>query len=353
MDFVWITLPIAFAMALVAAMLLLEIAPRLGLIDLPGGRKQHVRQTPLIGGLVVWVGLFALLLVVPDLLSLLPLFVLTGATIVVGVLDDRTELSAFFRLVTHLVIGLGLACWAGVRLDSLGALFSTHPMLLGWAAVPVTMFAVAAAKNALNMVDGVDGLAGVLSALPVVVVLYFASLANHEMLMQLALALSGGLLVFLAFNFPLPWRAHAACFLGDTGSTLLGLMVAWLLIQGAQEQLFRPVLALYLIAVPLIDTAGVMLRRALRGVAMSTPGRDHLHHVLIDAGMPPRHATYLIVSLAVLVACLGMIMEYRAASEGIMLVLFLILLAFNSIALRSADKAKALIRERFFSSDDE
>lgn len=109
MDFVWITLPIAFAIALVAAMLLLELAPRWGLVDLPGGRKRHSRQTPLIGGLVVWAGLFALPFVVPDLLSLLPLFVLTGTTIVVGVLDDRAELSARFRLLTHLLVGLGLA----------------------------------------------------------------------------------------------------------------------------------------------------------------------------------------------------------------------------------------------------
>lgn len=238
-----------------------------------------------------------------------------------------------------------------MKLESLGLLFSAHPIVLGWAAVPVTMFAVATAKNALNMVDGVDGLAGVLSALPVTVVLYFASLADHPMLMPLALALIGGLLVFLALNFPFPWRAHAACFLGDTGSTLLGLMVAWLLIQGAQDQLFRPVLALYLVAIPLIDTAGVMLRRVLHGVSMATPGRDHLHHVLIDAGMPPRHATYSIVSLAVLVACLGMIMEYRAVSESFMLALFLIFLALNAVALRSADKAKALIRQHFFSPD--
>lgn len=352
MDFVWITLPIALAIALVAAMVLLEMAPRWGLVDLPGGRKKHTHQTPLIGGLIVWAGLFSLPFVVQDLMSLLPLWVLTGATIAVGVLDDRHELSARFRLAVHLLIGLGLGCWAGVRLDALGTLFSSGPIVLGWAAVPVTMFAVAAAKNSLNMVDGVDGLAGVLSALPVVVVLYFAALAGHPMLVPLALALIGGLLVFLALNFPFPWRAQATCFLGDTGSTLLGLMVAWLLIQGAQDQLFRPVLALYLVAIPLIDTAGVMLRRVLRGVSMSTPGRDHLHHVFIDAGMSPRHATYLIVSIAVLVACTGMIMEYRGASESAMLMVFLILLTLNSIALRSADNAKRIIRERFYSADE-
>lgn len=352
MDFVWITLPIAFAIALVAAMVLLEMAPRWGLVDLPGGRKKHKHHTPLIGGLILWAGLLSLLFVVEDLLSLLPLLVLTGATIAVGVLDDRHELSAYFRLAVHLLVGLGLACWVGVKLESLGALFSSSPIVLGWAAVPVTMFAVAAAKNALNMVDGVDGLAGVLSGLPVVVVLYFAVPAGHPVLVPFALALTGGLLVFLCLNFPFPWRAQAACFLGDTGSTLLGLMVAWLLLQGAQDQLFRPVLALYLVAVPLIDTAGVMLRRVLRGVSMSTPGRDHLHHVFIDAGMPPRHATYLIVSIAVLLACIGMIMEYRAVSESVMFLVFLCLLALKLTALRSSDNAKRLIRERFYSQDE-
>lgn len=352
MDFIYITFPLAIALALLSAMILLEMAPRWGLVDHPGGRKQHQRQTPLIGGLVIGSALLATLVVSPKASWLAPLIVLAAATMFIGVLDDRAELSAGFRLLTHLLVGLGMVLWAGVKLTSVGALLSDAPILLGWFAVPVTIFAVAAAKNALNMVDGVDGLAGGLALLPVAVVFYLAAASNHIALLSISLALLGGLVVFLALNFPFPWRAHAACFLGDTGSTLLGLLVAWLLIQGAQEQLFRPILALYLLAIPLIDTAGVMVRRLLRGVSMSTAGRDHFHHVLIDAGMSPRHATYAITALALLIACLGLVLEYRAVHEGLMLLLFLVFLLANTLVLRSAEQAKLHLRARFFTSDE-
>jgi UDP-GlcNAc:undecaprenyl-phosphate GlcNAc-1-phosphate transferase len=352
MDFIYITFPIAVALALLAAMILLEVAPRWGLVDHPGGRKLHQRQTPLIGGLIIGSAMLATLVVIPKAVWILPLLVLAAATIFIGVLDDLVELSAGFRLLTHMLVGLGMALWAGVQLTSVGALISDAPIILGWLAVPATIFAVAAAKNALNMVDGVDGLAGVLALLPVAVVFYFSAKLDHAALLSISLPLLGGLFVFLALNFPLPWRVNAACFLGDTGSTLLGFLVSWLLIQGAQEHLFRPTLALYLLAVPLIDTAGVMVRRLLHGVSISTAGRDHFHHVLIDAGMSPRHATYVIAALALLIACLGLVLEYREVHEGLMLLLFIVFLLANTLALRSAEKAKFHLRSRFFSYDE-
>lgn len=352
MDFIYITLPIAIALALLAAMFLIEMAPRWGLVDHPGGRKHHQRQTPLIGGLIIGSALLSTLVVSPKATWLLPLIVLAAATMCIGFLDDRAELSAGFRLLTHMLVGLGMALWAGVQLTSVGALISDSPIFLGWLAVPVTIFAVAAAKNALNMVDGVDGLAGLLALLPVTVVFYFAAITGNAALLSISLALLGGLVVFLALNFPFPWRSHAACFLGDTGSTLLGFLVSWLLIQSAQEHLFRPTLALFLFAVPLIDTAGVMVRRLLQGVSMSTAGRDHFHHVLIDAGMSPRHATYVIGSLALLIACLGLVLEYQAVHEGLMLLLFFVFLLANTLALRSAEQAKLHLRSRFFCSDE-
>lgn len=339
----------AAATAVLAAFYCLPRAERWGLLDTPGGRKAHERTTPLVGGLVIWAGLLTLLAVEPTSPPV-ALLTLATLTVVIGLLDDHHELSARFRLCIHLALGLAMALWAGIKLDSLGELMPGQPLALGLLALPVTCFAVAAAMNAVNMVDGVDGLAGGLSLLPVAMIAGLAlQNGSHPELLLTASALAGGLTVFLLLNFPFPWRQRASTFLGDTGSTLLGLMVAWLLIQASSEGLFRPVLALYLLALPLLDTAGVMVRRTLRGVSLTTPGRDHFHHVFIDAGMQHKHVVYMLVALATAIASLGLLMEKRGTPEWTMFTLFAGMLVINLVVLRSADKAKELLRERLFS----
>lgn len=344
--FVWV---LSTSIATFAAFWLLHQAPHLAPQDRPGGRKHHDKSTPMIGGLIIFSGLLPLLLVMSSLQASATFIVLMNITVLLGLMDDRQDISAVVRLIAHLLVGLGMVLLAGVSLNSLGSLLGSQVLILGWLAIPVTCFAVAASMNAINMVDGVDGLAGALSLLPIAVVSVLAWRANEATLLLQASAVMGGLVVFLLLNFPFPWRARAACFLGDTGSTLLGLAVAWCLIAGTQLELYRPVLALFLLAVPLIDTAGVMLRRVLRGVSMSTPGRDHLHHVLIDSGVSSRHATLLIVTLAVLVAAMGLLCELRDVPEWVMFSMFCGLLLSNLVLLRSAERAKQAIRARWFS----
>lgn len=338
----------AASLAVIASFFCASRAERWGLIDIPNGRKMHARSTPLIGGLIIWAGLCSLLLIKPSV-DLIPYCIpLATLTVIVGVMDDLHDISARLRLVVHLSIGLGMALWAGIKLETLGELLPGIPMTLGPLALPVTCFSVATAMNAVNMMDGIDGLAGALSLIPVLVVGSLAAQAGNEDLTLTAIALAGGLSVFLLLNFPFPWRQQASCFLGDTGSTLLGLMVGWLLIGGGSNGLFSPVLALYLLALPLIDTAGVMVRRVLRGVSMTTPGRDHFHHVLIDSGMQHKHVVYMLIALAVAIASLGLIMEKRATPEWVMLAVFISILTLNLVALRSADKAKTILRDKLF-----
>jgi UDP-GlcNAc:undecaprenyl-phosphate GlcNAc-1-phosphate transferase len=343
-----ITLALSTSVAIITAFLLLNRGAHLVPHDKPGGRKQHVSATPLIGGLIIFAGLLPLAVIMPQAHTTMPFLALAGATVLLGMMDDQHELSAGLRLAAHLLVGLGMVLWADISLTNLGHLFGTEPLMLGWLAIPLTCFAIAASMNAVNMVDGVDGLAGALCLLPILVVSAFALHAGESALTLKTVAVAGGLFVFLLFNFPFPWRDKASCFLGDTGSTLLGLMVAWFLIAGAELGLYRPVLALLLLAIPLVDTAGVMLRRVLRGVSMSTPGRDHLHHVFIDSGMPARHATIIIVAIALLIASVGIVLELRDAPEWVVLLIFVLCLLANLVFLRSAERAKQMLRERWF-----
>lgn len=270
--------------------------------------------------------------------------VLATVTVVVGLMDDRNELSARFRLLVHLAIGLIMALFMGVKLTSLGQLLPNTTIQLTWMAIPLTCFAVAAVMNAVNMVDGIDGLAGTLSLIPIAVIAALAAKAGNTPLLLTAASVIGGLLIFLLLNFPFPWRTKASCFLGDTGSTLLGFMLAWLLIRGSSEGLFNPVTALFLLALPLLDSAGVMVRRLLRRVSMTTAGRDHLHHILVDAGIPSRYATYVLSAAAIIIACVGLLLEKAGVPEWIMFSVFLGILLINLFTLRSAEKAKDTLR---------
>lgn len=345
-----ITFLFSASLAIVAAQFFMSRAARWGLIDTPCGiRKKHEHATPLIGGLIIWSGLCSLAIIKPSL-GLIPYCLpFATLTVIVGLLDDRHELSARFRLLVHLAIGVLMAYWAGTKLSSLGELYPGTQVQLGLLAIPVTCFAVAAAMNAINMADGVDGLAGALSLVPVLVIAAFSAKAGNQDLLITSVALGGGLSVFLLLNFPLPWRQRASCFLGDTGSTLLGFMIAWLLIRGSEEGFITPVLALFLIALPLIDTAGVMVRRVRRGVSMTVAGRDHLHHVLIDAGIAPRQVACLLAAVAVLIACIGLLMERAGVPQWVMFLVFMGMLGTNLIVLRSSEQAKAVLREKLFS----
>jgi len=339
----------AAGLAGVAAPLALHFAHRLGLLDRPGGRKQHCTPTPQIGGLVIYAALWALCFSdAAD--SLAPaVLALSTITVLVGYLDDRSELSARLRLLSHALIGALLALWAGVSLQSVGALFGDTAVQLGIFALPATMFAVAAAKNAYNMVDGIDGLAGGLAFIPVVFVAALAGAAGQTALLHLCLVTAAGLAVFLLMNYPLPGRARAITFMGDTGSTLLGLLVAWVALQGAQLGLYRPVFALFLVAAPLLDTAGVMMRRRMRGEPLFQAGRDHLHHILVDGGFPRAFTTYLLTSVSVVIALAGWAMERAAWTETTMLLIFLAMLAANLLVLRNEARAKAFLNNRLTS----
>ena len=138
----------------------------------------------------------------------------------------------------------------------------------------------------------------------------------------LAASLLACMVVFTLFNYRFPWAPRALVFMGDAGSTLLGFSIAWLAIALAMQAVMPPVLALYLIMLPLLDTAGVMWRRRSRRVSLSTPGRDHFHHLLLDAGFSVRSTATLIGAGALLMACVGLLMWHMGASEAIMFGVF-------------------------------
>lgn len=339
MDVAELTLAPSLALTLISLILLIRVAPALGLMDSPGGRKHHARQTPVVGGLAIAIGLMPLLALLPfQALTVSSWFMASLMLLLVGLADDIWDISPGQKLMVQLLSGVFLIT-AGLTLTDLGYLIGDDKLQLSWwVGVPLTLFAVATAINGMNMMDGIDGLLGLVAAVPLAVVLWLAWRAGLVFEFALAGSLLLGLLVFLLFNFRFPWVSQASVFLGDTGSTLVGFNTAWLVISLAVKGVIPPVLALYLMALPLFDMMGVILRRRLRGVSWATPGRDHLHHILLDAGFSVPMTSLLLAALALLFAGGGVLSCALGVSESLLFVVFVALMVAYVLMSRSVQR---------------
>jgi len=258
---------------------LMRIAKPLGLIAHPGGHRKHDHATPLVGGIAIVIGLFfGVFVFTNDVVNLLPSLALLC---VVGVIDDRYKLPSWSRFLAQALAILLMVKLTGVQLTSLGFLVSNNELYLdGWS-VPLTIFASIGVINAINMSDGMDGLAG--SLLILVLVVLSLSTNQHSELLLVSIASIAG---FLVWNFRL-FRQRASIFMGDAGSTALGLLMAFLLISLTQQPTreLPPVSALWFMALPLFDAVTVLVLRPLRGQSPFAADRIHYHHLFERSGL--------------------------------------------------------------------
>ncbi len=325
---------IIFLSALMFSVLAIKVstplAVKVGLVDKPGGRKQHQEPTPLVGGGAIFFSVFLTWLLVPmlGLSTINTILVAAGALLfIIGLLDDWVQLSVRLRLAAQVVAALMLV-YSGVVLKDLGYLFSDNPFTLGLLAIPVTVFATVGAINALNMLDGVDGLAGLTSLSCFFLLGVAAYVSQSHIQLVMALCVMGSLGAFLLFNMPWKGRVKAHIFMGDAGSTLLGFLLAYLLISLSQgpQRAMSPATTLWVLAVPLLDTMGVMIRRVWLKKSPFAADRGHIHHLLLDAGLRVRQAVFLIAGLQLALGGIGLVGFYLGVPEMVSLLAFLLLL---------------------------
>ena len=189
------------------------------------------------------------------------------------------------------------------------------------------------------MMDGIDGLAGSMALVSFGSLALLFMLGGDDYGLRIALIFLGVLLPYLANNLLLPPFKHKI-FMGDAGSMLIGFSVVWLLIHGTQSTTtsFRPVTALWLIAIPLMDMAAIMLRRILKGQSPFLADRDHLHHIFMRAGFSPRQALLIITLASVFLAIIGLTGELLRIPEVVMFGSFLLLFGLYSYVLQHSWK---------------
>jgi UDP-GlcNAc:undecaprenyl-phosphate GlcNAc-1-phosphate transferase len=329
----------SLASAVALTPLMIRLARRVAFLDQPGPRKIHAEPIPYGGGLVVALVVLGATLLVPKLLShgglALPppsvqmkgfpwaVYAMGSLVIVVlGVVDDRRRLSARFKLFVQTLVAAGVAL-GGTRMQ----LFDAPPAV----GVAVTILWILTVTNALNLLDHMDGLSGGVALLAGAAFLFVALQTGQTLIAAMIVPLVGACLGFLCFNFP-----PAKIFLGDAGSLFIGFWLSCLTISftfyGARYPLYTYFVPLAVLAVPLFDTASVVLIRLLRRKPIFEGDTNHLAHRLVALGLSRRGAVLTVYALT-LTTGLSAVLLYHVSQWGALLLLVQLLLTFGIITL--------------------
>ena len=364
-----------------ATPVVIRLARRLGAMDQPSDRRIHATPTPRIGGVAVFLGFLAGLLVAAHAAGILftvsrveiywsGFAIAATAMLLVGLFDDVRGLS--FKWKFGFQIALAILIWfCGFRIEVI-----THPfggkLDLFWLAFPVTLLWIVGVTNAVNLIDGLDGLAAGIALIITGSVAVIAFDMGRLGVTAASVALAGSLLGFLIFNFN-----PAKIFLGDSGSLFLGFVLAVTSIRGSQKgpTAVAILVPLLIFGLPLMDTCLAVFRRLFRLGHLGTqshkpvrymlqncsqiflPDRGHVHHQLLDLGMSHRGAvlTLYLVGAVLSFSALAVVILHSPWLAGLLLTVLAVTIAIFLAVLhrriwrfgqarrleRSSDKAPA------------
>lgn len=298
----WSAYLVSIGVSALSLCVLVPASRHVGLLDYPNARKLHRFATPLVGGLAIFLGLLAGWFWFGRLHHFDAAVLATACGLVVlGAFDDRYDLPMGVRLTVEVLAILTVIATTHVEVRSLGTL-AGHELTLGWLSVPFTIFAVIGLINAFNLMDGIDGLAGGLALVSAGAIALLSPVWTPVNMTVVLFLLAAALYPYLVSNLGLLGR-HAKVFLGDSGSIVVGYVIAWTLIVLSQSAPRRiaPGLVLWCVAVPVFDTFAVMYRRLKRGTSPFAPDRTHIHYLLMKAGVSPH---WTLVSLLIFAAAL-------------------------------------------------
>jgi UDP-GlcNAc:undecaprenyl-phosphate/decaprenyl-phosphate GlcNAc-1-phosphate transferase len=290
----------AFVLTIVLTVLIRPLATFMGLLARPGGHRTHSLPTPVVGGMaillaIIPIGLFLMPLTAPiRSLGLAAVLILAA-----GIVDDLFDLRWYYRFCVQVAAALIVIYVGGVRVEEIGPVFGLQAHTLGVFSPLFTVVATVGLINAINFADGIDGLAGFLTLTAMAMLASAAIYAGNTRVADGLVLMFGAVSAFLLFNLRTPWNPRAQVFLGNSGAELLGLIIAFASFRLTQNvnHPVAPVLAPFLIAPPVIDCLVLAARRLRRGVSPFHADRNHMHHLMQDAGYSAT-ATTVVISAA-------------------------------------------------------
>lgn len=308
--------------SLIASILLcligIPIARAVGWVDMPDARKQHEGSIPLIGGLVIVTVFIVGCLLTQEfhsfpIIKFLPAILLL---LVTGTIDDRIHINPWVRFFIQICASFYSVAIFDNLTGSLGNLFGLGVIDFGWFKYIFFATCFVLFINALNMIDGVDGLSGGILTIMAGFLMMLVGIQSGLFIPLLILIAS--VLGFLLFNMRHPLRRKASIFIGDAGTLTLALIIGWMSIEAANEFKIEPISAAWFMTIPIIDTFSLFFIRVRQGRSPFSPDRLHLHHKLLDQGLPPGIVTLTMLTFVVITASIG----YAATASHIPLAVF-------------------------------
>lgn len=287
----------AMLMAFVSTPIVRVIAFKIGAVDVPkDNRRMHKVPIPRLGGLAIF---FSFVLTVflfygpsrETFAMLIGCFMI----VMVGIADDIFRIRAIFKFAVQLLAALTVVFGSGgaILIEHIN-LFGTY-YSFGYFAIPITVLWIAGLTNAVNLIDGLDGLSCGISTISAISLLFVTILNGDFRSAFLIAILTGSCMGFLPFN-----TNPAKIFLGDTGATFLGFVLAIVSIQGVFKvhAVITFVIPFLILGVPIFDTAFAILRRIFTGRHPFAPDRGHLHHRLIDMGFNQKQSVRILYAVS-------------------------------------------------------
>ncbi len=337
---VLLTASVSFIISFLAIPVVLQIAEQKKLYDVPDERKVHTHAVASLGGVGIFGGfLLASLLSIQGYLNPEFQYFFAAALVIffLGLKDDLVVLSASKKFVGQVIAASILIHLGGIRLDSMHGLFGFEHLPEGFA-LALSYLTIIMIINSFNLIDGVDGLAASLGTLTMLIFGTYFFMINYQAYALLAYALAGSLVAFLIFN-----HHPAKIFMGDSGSLMIGLINAILVIKfinvASDPSVLVPIssaaaIGFAILIIPLLDTLRVFSIRIVNGRSPFTPDRNHIHHLLLSRGLSHAAVTLVCVALNIAFVALAYAGRFMGSTYLLLIMLTLAFTGFASLYYR-------------------
>ena len=245
----------------------------------------------------------------------------SGVLVIFGLIDDLKNIGFKTKFVGQIIATLIVILYGGLKIQSLGSLIPGEFILPDWVSVPMTMLAIIAVTNAINLSDGLDGLAGGITLLTFLFIGYLAYLVKSQAYEVMSVAMVGAIFGLLRYN-----THPAIVFMGDAGSQLLGFVAVTLSLAVTRRSPdISPILPLLILGLPIIDTLSVMVQRIIEGRSPFIADKNHLHHKLMSLGFYHSESVMMIYTMHAILVCCAFIFRYE--SDWFLLALYILFAA--------------------------
>ncbi len=331
-----LSLGVAFAITAMLVPVVVSIVKEKGVVAHENGRTSHTGTIPTMGGIAIFAGFLISVLVFSgsgfrDDFR----YVIAGAVfmLMVGMKDDIQGITPWMKFAGQIIAALIIIIPGDIRFTSLQGFLGIEEISYFWSVV-ISLVTIVGLTNCFNLIDGIDGLASGIGTLVSVTLGIWFGLAGQFGLMFICLALVGSLIAFSIYNI---WGKENKIFMGDTGSLVLGFILAALVIEfnelnvGVQtsvDLISAPAISVGILIVPVFDTLRVFMLRMYRLKHPFSPDKTHAHHNLISLGASHPRATLSLIFLNFLFIGISFLLNGLGNTFVLLIVMLLALVAF-------------------------